>query len=169
MPRPQVIVINGPAGVGKTTISRALQGSRKGTICIAGDDIRHFAPDNIATVLGPGSTYRAGAALVSSYLRMGARRVIFEYVFTSSEQIDLFRSSIDQTVDVHVFTLWAPLQIVVRREATREGREPLGERVHQTHAEMEASLPRLGTVVPNEGDPAALVDQLEQLIADQTP
>lgn len=160
MQKPQVIVINGPAGVGKTTISRDLQARLSGTVCVHGDDLRQFAPDDAANFLGPGSTYRAGAALALSYLEMGATRVIFDYVFTRPEQIALFRDGLSPEVRIRVFTLWAPLPVVLRREATRVGREPLGGRVTETHAEMKTNLDRLGTIITNEGNLAKAVDMI---------
>lgn len=68
-------------GVGRSTVSRILANRWDGTINISGDALRHFAPANARDHLGAGSTYRAGAALVASYMQMGARRT---YSITSS-------------------------------------------------------------------------------------
>src|SRR5690348_15023803 len=76
-----IVVLNGPAGVGKTTVSRHLMALIPGTVLIPGDVLREFAPVDARDVLGPGSTYRAAAALIDAYLQMGAPQVVFEYVF----------------------------------------------------------------------------------------
>jgi hypothetical protein len=48
---------------------------------------------------------------------------------------------------VSVFTLWAALDVVQRREASRAGRAPLGDRVAACHAAMEPNLAGLGEIV----------------------
>jgi len=127
-----VIVINGPAGVGETTVSRVLARRHPGAINIAGDALRHFAPENVRHSLRPGSTYRASAALATAYLTMGASKVPFEYVFDDAEKLDLFCSGLPDKAPVSVFTLWAPIDRVIDREANRIERERLGDMVLRT-------------------------------------
>src|SRR5262245_14233383 len=70
-PLAHLVVINGPAGVGKTTISRHLAGIYPGTINVSGDALLFFGPPDVRKYLGAGSTYRAAASLITSYLEMG--------------------------------------------------------------------------------------------------
>ncbi|WP_143348453.1 AAA family ATPase [Ensifer adhaerens] len=145
----QVVIINGPAGVGKSTVSRILASRWDGAINISGDALRHFAPENVREHLGAGSTYRAGAALVASYVEMGARRVLFDYVFERPESITLFQGQLPLNLSVHVFTLWAPLETVVQREANREGRSRMGDAVVATFEAIQPNLHALGRVIAN--------------------
>src|SRR5512132_3564975 len=72
---PRVIVINGPTGVGKTTVMSLLASRVPGSVSITGDALRRFAPTDPAVtraVLGEGSTYRIGGQLAALYLRAGA-------------------------------------------------------------------------------------------------
>ena len=46
-----------------------------------------------------------------------------------------------------VLTLWAPLEVVIRREVARLGRVPLGDRVVECWEAMREELPRLGAIV----------------------
>jgi cytidylate kinase len=48
-----VVVINGPAGVGKSTICKHLAGLFPGTIHVSGDAVRSFAPHDVKYWLGP--------------------------------------------------------------------------------------------------------------------
>jgi predicted kinase len=144
------VIINGPPGVGKTSVSRILATLRPGTVCIHGDDLRAFAPDDPRAHLGGGSTYRASATLATAYLRMGATRVVFDYCFLRPRHVAYFIDGLPANVPVQFFTLWASLPIVHARERRREGRSPLGTAVAECHREIEVHLSELGTVVDAE-------------------
>lgn len=149
--QPHVIMLNGPAGVGKTTVAAHLARLVPGSVCIRGDDLRAFAPADARVHLGPGSTYRAGAALAAAYLRMGAPRVVFEYVFERAAHVDYFRDATPVGVPVHLITLWAPLEVIQAREAKRRDRRRLGLRVEECYRALEANLNQLGRLVPTAG------------------
>ncbi|WP_153771180.1 AAA family ATPase [Labrenzia sp. CE80] len=150
-----IVIINGPGGVGKTTISASLARMLPGTINISGDVIRWFAPPDVSQYLGHGSTYRAGASLATAYLGMGAPRVIFDYVFDDVEKISRFCQWLPADTRVHLFTIWAPIETVIEREATRDGREPLGDRTLDTYRAVERNLRSLGCTVQNTTSPDA--------------
>jgi hypothetical protein len=160
-----VVVINGPAGVGKTTISSLLAKSRPGTINISGDALRWFAPSDVRDHLGPGSTYRVGASLTATYLAMGAPRVLFDYVFDAPDKISRFCRSLPDMTRVYFFTVWAPLEVVVRREATRPGRERLGERTVETYRALERNLHALGDIIENAETAESAVAEILDKIA----
>ena len=159
-----VVIINGPAGVGKTTITGILAPRLPGTVNVAGDDILHFAPADARAYLGPGSTYRAGGTLVKAYLEMNAPRVLFNYVFTEPSHVGAFCRWLAPATPVHLFTIWAPFDIVQQREATRPGREPLGARVLETYRALEQNLGDLGNIVANTGTPEDTVGQIIGII-----
>jgi energy-coupling factor transporter ATP-binding protein EcfA2 len=162
---PEVIILTGPAGVGKSTVAGHLRGILPGTITISGDDLRAFAPDDARSHLGGGSTYRAAAALATAYLSMGAPRVIFDYVLFCPGHVDYFRSSFAGEAPIYLFTLWAPLDVVVARERARPGRVPLGDRVDEGYKELEENLERMGHVVPNvEGDVQVAAHTIHELV-----
>lgn len=161
-----IVIINGPPGVGKTTASRALADLQPGTVCIHGDDLRAFAPEDARAHLGGGSTYRAGATLACKYLQMGAPRVLFDYCFLRPGHLRYFAEELPLGVPMRVFTLWAPLATVQTRERSRAGRSPLGAAVQECHAEMERHLGDLGTTVDTARvDPSELVRTLAELLA----
>jgi len=142
-----LVIINGPPGVGKTTVSKALARLRAGTVCVHGDDLRAFAPDDARVHLGGGSTYRAGAALACTYLGMGASWVIFDYCFLRPSHVEYFVGALPPDVATTMFTLWAPLATVKARERGRSGRTPLGLAVDECYREIANNLDSLGTLV----------------------
>jgi len=161
----EIIVLNGPAGVGKSTVSSHLRGIVAGTVAISGDHLRNFTPDDARSHLGGGSTYRAAAALTTAYLSMGAPRIVFDYVFLCPGHVDYFRGSLTGDVPIYLFTLWAPLEVVVARELARPDRRRLGSVVQECHAELEENLERMGHVVPNvEEDAPAVARSIHELV-----
>lgn len=152
-----LVVLNGPPGVGKTTVSRLLADLLPGTVRIEGDRLRAFVPDNPRPFLGRGSTYRAAATLACAYLEMGAPRVLFDYCFLRPAHSAYFESRLTTGLDVRMFTLWAPLPTVRAREQGRSGRSPLGHAVDACHAEMQQHLSTLGTLVDAEAPTAQTI------------
>ncbi|NRP90716.1 hypothetical protein GFPCMMHI_06643 [Ensifer adhaerens] len=159
-----IIVINGPAGVGKTTLCKHLANSFPGTVDISGDAVRDFSPIDAKDWLGPRSTYRASAALISSYLEMGARRVLLDYIFETHDSFEWFCSLLPTTTPIHLFTIWAPLDTVVAREASRPGRERLGDRVLQTYQALQRNLPFLGEIIENNDAVEVVAGRIDGLI-----
>ena len=106
--------------------------------------------------LGGGSTYRAAAALAAAYLTMGAPRIVFDYIFPRPSHLNSFLDALDVSAEtpVHVFTLWAPLEVVQRRERERVGRAPLGAAVEECWGEIATNQAGLGDFLDNSAVPA---------------
>jgi predicted kinase len=146
----EVVIINGPPGVGKTTVCDVLVDLLPGTVCIRGDHLRAFAPTNARDHLGGGSTYRAAAALAQAYLAMGAARIVFDYVFLRPSHVAYFREGFSPPkVPHYMFTLWAPLDVVQARERQRVARSPLGAAVEECWNEMALHKDVLGELIDN--------------------
>jgi predicted kinase len=151
---PHVLIINGPPGVGKSTVASALRVLMPGTICISGDALRGFAPAGVRTALGPGSTYRAAAGLAAFYLKAGATRVVFEYVFETPKQLEHFTAAITAGTPLQVVTLWASRATIESRDALRESANRQGGRVAESIFTMAPHLQNLGCVVDTDIIPA---------------
>jgi len=146
-----IVIVNGPPGVGKTTTAKIIAAALPGTICIHGDALRAFAPEDARSHLGGGSTYRAAATLTLEYLQMGATRVVFDYCFLDSDHVTHFMRRLGTpAAAVTLFTLWAPLDVVQRRESSRTGRMPLGAAVEECWREIDAHRSELGHFVDSE-------------------
>lgn len=161
--QPTVVVLNGPAGVGKTTVGRRLAASARRGVCIHGDDLKVFMVRR-----DPGQrgiTYRVGAALTEAYLRLGFDLVVFEYVFEAPRHVRAFLDRLRARTRILVVTLWAPLPVILVRERRRKGRRPLGRRVAACWRTIAANLPRLGDRVDAARPVAAVVADLRRRIA----
>jgi hypothetical protein len=148
---PIVIVLNGPAGVGKTTTARALAATADNGACIHGDQLRDFVVARKAGTVQQGLGYRNGATVAANFIAGGYELVVFEYVFEKPGAIDHFTSAYCSQAPVFFFTLWASLTAVCDREHGRPGRDPLGQRVMACWREIDRHLDRLGHVIDTEG------------------
>lgn len=143
----EVIILNGPPGVGKTTLAATLRSFVPGTVSISGDELRAFAPADARAHLGGGATYRAGGVLSAAFADMGAARVLFDYVFLRPAHFRYFREALPVALSVHVFTLWAPLEIITERDRARAGGQRLGLKLRDTYSEIEQNLPEMGEII----------------------
>ncbi|MBV1858196.1 MAG: ATP-binding protein [Nannocystaceae bacterium] len=155
-----IVILNGPPGVGKSTVSRALARRLPGTVCIHGDDLRAFAPENPREHLGGGSTHRAAAVLACAYLEMGAPRVLFDYCFLRPAHVAYFKGKVAAEVKLEMFTLWASLETVRVRDRARTGRSRLGVAVEECYVEIQRHLPAFGEVLDAENPVENLVQEL---------
>jgi hypothetical protein len=145
--RPRVLILNGPAGVGKTTTSRTLAAMARSGACVHGDDLASFVVRRDKPVV-TGLGYRNGATVASNFIEGGYDLVVFDYVFEDPGGIRVFLDAYTASAPVHLFTLWADLPTVVAREAQRhDTRRPLGDRVRACHAAMARHLDQLGEVI----------------------
>jgi chloramphenicol 3-O-phosphotransferase len=143
----RVVLLNGPAGVGKTTAGRRLAATARNGVCVHGDDLKHFVVSRDPDTVPSGLSYVGGAALADVFLDAGYDLVVFEFIFTRRRHVERFRRALRSDVPVHLLTLWAPLATVAAREAVRSNRERLGARVAECWHELAAHLDELGVVI----------------------
>ena len=159
----RVVIVNGPAGVGKTTVGRLLAARVANGVCIHGDALAEFVVTRVDGAVETGLGDANGATIAANYVRAGYELVVFDYCFESHAHVRRFLDVYDAPAPVTLFTLWAPLGVVAEREQGRVGRPPLGERVEECYRTMESNLADLGRVVENAGPPdevAAVLDEL---------
>ena len=147
----QIVILNGPPGVGKTTVLGELRALLAGTVGISGDALRAFAPADVRAHLGGGATYRAAGALARAYASLGAERVIFDYVFLRAAHFRYFSEALADASRVCVFTLWAPLETVELRARARPEPQHAGSAVADSYREMAINTAILGQIVDNAG------------------
>jgi chloramphenicol 3-O-phosphotransferase len=148
--RARTIVLNGPAGVGKSTTARALAATAANGACIHGDDLRDFVVSRSGDAVHQGLGYRNGASVATNFVEAGYELVVFEYIFESPWSVEHFRSAYRAAAPVHFFTLWASLETIRRRERERIDQEPVGERMVPCYRAIESHLDALGPVIDTE-------------------
>ena len=145
--RPHVIIVNGPPGAGKSSVSAELRLLFPSSVAISGDALRAFAPADVRATLGGGATYRVAGALACAYLELGAERVIFDYLCLRAAHVRHFSDALPATVALRVFTLWPPLSTLLEREQCAQPARSRIPGVADSYQEMARNLGALGEVL----------------------
>ena len=90
---PTLLHLNGPSGVGKSTLARAHAATRPGTLVCDIDDLRSWVSGWENDFIGTGQAIRSAAlALIAAYLRTGHDVVLPQMLVTPSE-LDRFEAA----------------------------------------------------------------------------
>ena len=136
-----IIVLNGPLGIGKSTLAEALSENIDRCVMLDGDKVAATNPpaslEHLHTTL---------ALLVAHHRRYGYRHFVIDHVWTSPQQLaDLRRRLADIDDDIRCFLLTLPVDENLRRIERRDGARAIHERDFELRTfrqEMEALASR---------------------------
>ena len=140
-----VVILNGPPGVGKSTTAQLLAETAKNSVHVHADDIKHWIVNRTSEEITRGLTYINGGTCCRNYARAGFELIVFEYVFTQRQHVELFLQHCP--LECSLFTLIAPLELIKKRERMRPNRERLGRAVDAAYHEIIADRADLGTLI----------------------
>jgi len=121
---PMIVVLNGPLGVGKSTLAEALSESIERCVMLDGDKIVATNPPSSLQYL-----HETLELLVAHHRRFGYRHFVIDHVWTSAEQLfDLRRRLATLDDDIRCFLLTLPLEENLRRIERRDGARAIDER-----------------------------------------
>ena len=146
----RVVVLNGPAAVGKTTVGPRLATTARNGACIHGDDLAGFIVGHEPGTIAHGLVELGAAALADLYLGAGYDLVVFEHRLPAPRDVDRFRRALHAAAMVRLVTLWAPVGVLQARAGGRE--------VATSWAQMDAHLSELGAVVDADAPVAQVVE-----------
>lgn len=166
----RVLLVNGPASVGKTTVARQIAGQHSNSVCIHGDDLKNFVVNRNIDRVRHGLSYVGAAALADIYLNASYELVVVDLVFEQRAQVDKFLAACRNRAPVYLVTLWAPLETVLAREETRAVRALSREQVALTWHTMCDNLTQLGVTIDATPSPDQVTAAIAaRLAADPAP
>ena len=137
-----IIVLNGPLGIGKSTLAEALTERIESCVMLDGDRLVAVnpAPANELEYL-----HSIIALLVAHHRRFGYRHFVIDHVWRSPEELGDLRSrlsAIDPNPDIRCFLLTLSSDENLRRIEQRQQARPIDERDFElrTFAEERESL-----------------------------
>jgi thymidylate kinase len=163
-----IIVLNGPLGIGKTTLGEALAESIDQCVFLSGDAlvaVNPPPPDDISFL------HATIALLVAHHRRNGYRHFVVDHFWKDAAELADLRSrmlEVDPEADVRCFLLTLPLGENLRRIERRQGARALDERdfERRTVVEERDALARhsggLGEPFDVSAPPAELVAALRE-------
>lgn len=90
---PTLLHLNGPSGVGKSTLARAHAAARPGTLVCDIDELRSWVSGWSDDFVGTGEAARASAlALITAYLRSG-RDIVLPQLIVTPAQVERFEAA----------------------------------------------------------------------------
>ena len=90
---PTLLHLNGPSGVGKSTLARSWAATHPGILVCDIDDLRSWVSGWADDFVGTGEAVRASAlALITAYLRTG-RDVVLPQLIVTPAQVDRFEAA----------------------------------------------------------------------------
>ena len=159
-----IIVLNGPLGIGKTTLAEALTESIDACAMLSGDHLVAVNPPSKTEIEHLHSTIEL---LVLHHRRFGYRSFVIEHVWRTELELTDLKRRLDDP-EFHCFQLTLPVEENLRRVERRQAARAIDEREfeHLTMAQERRALeePGLGTQFDVSGPPAELVLRLLGLV-----
>ena len=123
-----IILLNGPLGIGKSTLGEALSESVEQCVMLDGD---HLVAVNPPPPDEREHLHSTIALLVEHHRRFGYRHFVIDYIWTTTEQIDDLRYRLtDSDADFRCFLLTLSADENLRRIERRASARALDEREH---------------------------------------
>ena len=159
-----IIVLNGPLGIGKSTLAEAITESIDVCAMISGDALLAVNPPSNTELEHLHSTIEL---LVHHHRRFGYRNFVIEHIWRTESELDDLKRRLDDP-DVHCFLLTLRIEENLQRIERRQAARAIDEREfeYRTVAEERQALeaPGLGTPFDVSGPPAELVLRMLNLI-----
>lgn len=160
-----IIVLNGPLGIGKSTLAEALGESIDQCVSLDGD---HLIAANPPQPDELGHLHATLRLLIAHHQRYGYRYFVVDHIWRSSHELDELRSHVsDLDPDIRVFLLTLPYELNLARIEQRSSVRAIDERDHDLLTVQEerailqaAAREELGVPFDVSGSPSELVEDL---------
>ena len=159
-----IIVLNGPLGIGKSTLAEALTESIDACAMLSGDQLVAVNPPSKTELEHLHSTIEL---LVRHHRRFGYRNFVIEHIWRTESELTDLKCRLDDP-EVHCFRLTLPIGENVRRIERRQSARAIDEREFEHYALAEERRvlegPGLGTPFDVSAPPEQLGLRLLELV-----
>ena len=160
------IVLNGPLGIGKSTLAEALTESIDHCVMLDGDSLVAVNPPPSDELEHLHSTI---AVLVAHHRRFGYRHFVIDHLWRTADELEDLRRrllDVDGEADIHCFLLTLPLAENLRRIDSRQSGRVLDEQEfeQETVAQERAILFDRDTSEGGLGEPFDVSAKPEELV-----
>jgi len=161
----KIIVINGPSGVGKTTVARKLCELHQDSICIHGDSIKEFIVNRNNIKIEKQLAYKIGAMLIKKYIESGYTFVVFEFVFEKNDYIQLVKNLLIN-MDIKVLTLWDELESIIKKAKKRKNPTLSITRVIECYNTMKVNIKDMDAeIIFHSNDIDSTINKIEEQLS----
>ncbi len=158
-----IIIINGPSGVGKSTVSHILSRDFRKCAHVDVNLLRHFDPNHRITPQHIGLAYRNAADVAANFVEAGWRAII-DGVFPSIRDVRRFLAFLrDKSIPVYLYNLSGKFK-VIRERAKQRGKRTGQEQMKALYTKMEPQVRAHGIFIDTtEMGAAATVEKVKKL------
>lgn len=160
-----IIILNGPLGIGKSTLAEALSESIDGCVMLDGD---HLVAANPPAADPIGHLHATIALLVAHHRRFGYHHFVIDHIWHApAELADLRRMLVeaDARADIRTFLLTLPLDENLRRIRRRQSARVLDEQAFERKTVAEERRALYGESAAGLGEPFDVSAPPEELVA----
>ena len=164
-----IILLNGPLGIGKSTLAEALMENIDDCVMLDGD---HLVAVNPPAADESGHLHSTIALLVAHHRQSGYRHFVINHLWRSAAELDDLRQrllAVDPAADIHCFLLTLGADENLRRIERRQQARAIDEREFELRTfaeerELLTKAPDLGEPFDVSAPPSELVTMMRRRV-----
>ncbi|MDA0245946.1 MAG: Gar/GrdA family gentamicin resistance ATP-binding protein [Chloroflexi bacterium] len=159
-----IILLNGPLGIGKSTLAEALMEEMDGCVMLDGDHVVALnppPPDELEYL------HTTLTLLIQHHQARGYRHFVINHIWRTPDELEDLHGRIkklDPTIGIHCFLLTLPLEENLRRIHIRQGARAIDEQDFEQATVMEERAILLGDGNQSLGEPFDVSGSPEALV-----
>lgn len=124
-----LVIINGPCGVGKSTVSQCLSKKLDDCVYIRGDDVHNMIVDSQVILEHITITDQNISSLVKNFVSNGYKNIIIDNVYEEPSHLHAVVNELKKYIpDIYIFRLTCELKENIRRDGQRISVDVCGEK-----------------------------------------